>query len=318
MRSTGSSAGQKLHQLMILLPLILILPLLIAQADRARAAVTLISFTATGREGYILVEWETASELDNAGFFVQASNQELGSYTRIGEFIFSQGDGLTGATYSYSDAAVTPGVVRWYKLESVANNQTSELSAPASAVASQLSTTATSTPTATATPTTTLSSTSTHTPTPTETSSSGYPGPATPTSPYPGIPTTVSPYLGVPTTIVPVQAFTPTPDGSVNQASTPIGDSGASGTVLPQEQQLAIPDPDSGGTLAPLPEIAIQFPEDSAGTPDLNILANPGLAKEDPQAGSSASWSRYGTLGFVLLIWTLLGGWFWFTFRKIE
>jgi hypothetical protein len=314
MRASGSSAGQKFSQLLILLPLILIVSLLTGLADRARAAVTLISFTATGREGYILVEWETASELDNAGFFVQTSDQEFGSYTRIGEFIFSQGDGLTGATYSYPDNAVTPGTVKWYKLESVANNQTSEFSSPASAVASQLSTTATNTPT----PTATLTSTATHTPVPTETPSSGYPGPVTATSPYLGIPTTVSPYLAVPTTVVPVQAATSTPDGSVNQPSTPIGDLGQSGTVLPQNQQFEIPDANAGGDLLPLPEITIQFAENSAGTPDLNILANPGLAKEDAQVGSSASWSRYGTLGFILLIWTLLGGWFWFTFRKIE
>ena len=60
-------------------------------------------------DGYILIEWETATELDNAGFYVQASDQQYGTYDRISEFTFSEGDGLTGASYSYPDYEVGTG-----------------------------------------------------------------------------------------------------------------------------------------------------------------------------------------------------------------
>ncbi len=323
MHSTRSSAGRKFNWLVICLPLVLILFLLSGPADKARAAVTLISFTATGLDGFILVEWETATEIDNAGFFIQASDQEAGTYTRIGEFIFSDAFGLTGAYYVYEDEDVIPGVRKWYKLESVANDQTSELSSPTSAVASQSSTTIpgtpTPTPTATASPTATDSSTSVSSPTWTSTATIGgaYPGPATATPPYPGIPTTVSPYLGVPTTVVPFQGFTSTPGGPLNPVSTPDIGQGLAGTVLPQESQLAIPDASLAGTLVPLPEITIQFLNGTPGTQELNVLADPSLA-DDSQAGGSPGWSRYGTLSFIMLIWALLGGWFWLTFRKID
>jgi hypothetical protein len=316
-------AGQKLNRLVILSLRILFLALLFSLPVRARAAVTLISFTATGQSDHILVEWETATEIDNAGFFIQTSDQEFGTYLQI-EYFETQSLGLTGASYSYPDYDVTQGVRKWYILESVAIDQTTELSDPISAIPGQVDVTSTSTPTATPTPTGTgavqasPTSTSTPTRTSTATSSGSSPGQVTATSAYPGIPTTVSPYLGVPTTVVPFQAFTPTPGGSLNQASTPIGGAVLTGTVLPQDRQFAIPDASLAGTLPPLPEITIQFVEDTAGTPDLNILADPGLSKEDVQTGSSPGWSRYGTLGFILLIWALLGGWFWFSFRKID
>jgi hypothetical protein len=217
MRTIGTPAGLRLNWL---LPFILILSLAFGQAGKARAAVTLISFTATGMDGYILIEWETATELDNAGFYIQASSQENGTYSRINAaMIFSSGDGLTGALYSHPDNNVTPGVVRWYKLESVALDNTSELSDPVSAVASAASgdATSTSTPTPTPTPTSTETNnqanptstlTSTATLTPSATDSSAYPAPPTATSPYPGIATTVAPYPGVPTTAAPAATAT--------------------------------------------------------------------------------------------------------------
>ena len=296
-----------------LLPSILILGLVLSLAGRARAAVTLISFTATGMDGYVLIEWETATELDNAGFFIQASNQETGTYSRINtDMIFSSGDGLTGASYSYEDVEVTPGVIRWYKLEWVALDNTSELSDPVSATANAAQ--ATSTSTATPTATNTQTSTPTATLTPTATDSSAYPGPPTSTSPYPGIPTTAAPYPGIPTTAAPAATAT---TGALFTSTPTLANQGATATVDPQVQGFAAPETGIQGTLVPLPDITIQFPEGATGTPALSV--DPGSqAGQGSASDGSPGWSRYSTLGFIVLIWALLGGWFWLSFRKLE
>ena len=327
MRMIGTSARRRVNRLVWLLPLILILPLLIGVVETARAAVTLVSFTATGMDGYILVEWETATELDNAGFFVQASDQQYGTYSRISEFIFTESDGLTGATYPYPDYDVTPGVVKWYKLESVSNSQISELTGPISAIEGVATANVTSTPTATSTltltPTETESNqatptnTSTSTPTATETANSAYPGPvaATATSAYPGIATTVAPVGGQSTTAAP--PATATPRSSANQNAAPTSPA-LSGTIEPQDRGLDISDNNLEGTLVPLPDITIQFGEDSTSTAVSYVGTTPGLTQEGARVVTSTRWSRYGTLGFILLIWALLGGWFWFSFRKLD
>lgn len=317
MRSILSHVSQKLNRLVFLPPVILMLALLLSQTGQAQVAVTLISFTAAGQADHILVEWETATEIDNAGFFIQTSDQEFGTYLRV-EYFETQSLGLTGASYSYEDYDVTVGVRKWYILESVAIDQTTELSDPISAVPGQADATHTSTPTPTATATPTPTETGvnqaspTSTPTPTRTAtattSGAYPAPATATSVYPGIPTTVAPYLGVPTTAAPIQAPT----------STSIAGPVLTGTVIPQEREFAIPDANQVGTLPPLPAITITFVDTRAGIPELNDQPGSGQVSPAAQTSSSARWSRYGTLGFILLIWTLLGGWFWLTFRKVD
>ena len=317
----GKPAGLRLKRL---LPFFLILGLVFGLVGRARAAVTLISFTATGMDGYILIEWETATELDNAGFYIQASSQENGTYSRINtDLIFSTGDGLTGASYSYQDNNVSPGTVRWYKLESVALNNTSEFSDPVSAVPNAAPGDATSTSTATPTLTPTATNdqpdpTSTFTPTatltPTATDNSAYPGPPTPTSPYPGIPTTIAPYPGVPTTAVP--AATATTGSFFSSTATP-ANRAETATLNPQVQEFSVPENSIQGTLVPFPSITIQFPDGTTGTPALNAEAG-SQAGQGNGSDSSPGWSRYSALGFILLIWALLGGWFWLSFRKLE
>jgi hypothetical protein len=318
----GKSTNQGMNWLVYSLPLVLILLVQGCLAGRARAAVTLVSFTATGMGDHILVEWETASEFEIAGFFVQASDQLNGTYTRISDIYDSVG-GLTGTTYSYSDYQVTLGVTKYYRLESIdANTQASEFSDPISGLPDVATATATNTTTATSTPTPTETSTSeitptstvTPTPTPTETDSSAYPAPPTATSPYPGIATTVAPYPGVPTTAVP--AVTATNSNLSNQTAVPTNPILTS-TAEPQNREFAIPDTDLQGTLVPLPSITIRFVEGTPVKPATGIANSERLAQGN-QSTTSSGWSRYGTLGFILLIWALLGVWFWLSFRKLE
>lgn len=92
--------------------------------------VTLInnSFTATASNGAVTIGWETASEIDNAGFFVwkgqlKADKTECSrhgeDYTevkRISPFILAQ---ESGTSYSYSDSQVASGNTYCYALEDV-------------------------------------------------------------------------------------------------------------------------------------------------------------------------------------------------------
>ena len=150
---------------------------------RALAAVTLVSFTATGGDGQVLLEWETATEIENVGFFVHRSTAEVGEYVRISPFIPSEAGGIIGAEYSYLDQDVQNGTTYYYKLESVATDGSSELYGPISATpgvqptaTAPATTTATATPPPppTATPTPFPWPTATPTPTPTLTPHIGY------------------------------------------------------------------------------------------------------------------------------------------------
>jgi hypothetical protein len=100
----------------------------------SQTVITLASFTATAHDGYVLVEWETASEIDNAGFNLWRSETEAGSYTKLNaDLIPAQGEPTTGASYSYVDDAVMHGVTYWYKLEAVDIYGTSTFHRPVSA-----------------------------------------------------------------------------------------------------------------------------------------------------------------------------------------
>ncbi|HYN89271.1 MAG TPA: hypothetical protein VER55_12100, partial [Ardenticatenaceae bacterium] len=62
-----------------------------ATAALVHASVTLERFEATPGTGQILVEWETATEPNNSGFYVLRAEQEAGEYSRISPFIAARG-----------------------------------------------------------------------------------------------------------------------------------------------------------------------------------------------------------------------------------
>jgi hypothetical protein len=123
------------------------------------AAVNLRYFRAKAQETKITIEWGTATELDNAGFYVQRSNASNGTFQRISPFIYAQGDSLTGSDYDYDDLQVDVGITYWYRLESVDSSQRSSFNDPVSVgfKLPALTSTPTSTPTHTATITPTRS-----------------------------------------------------------------------------------------------------------------------------------------------------------------
>jgi hypothetical protein len=82
--------------------------------------VMLASFTATPGESYVLLTWETASEIDKTGFNVWRSEAEAGPYVKLNtDLIPTRGGPTFGASYTYFDKTVTSGVTYWYKVEDV-------------------------------------------------------------------------------------------------------------------------------------------------------------------------------------------------------
>lgn len=110
--------------------LLLLLALISAITLRSvKAAIELVSFEATLENGEVYLEWETASEIDLKGFYIVRSFSPDGSYTRISNLIYGEGD-IIGATYSFTDTDITPNINYYYKLEDVDTSNISSFHGP--------------------------------------------------------------------------------------------------------------------------------------------------------------------------------------------
>lgn len=72
------------------------------------------------------VNWETATEMQTAGFNLYRSSTPVGDFMLLNQeagLIPSQGEGLTGASYTYIDDSVDVGNTYYYLLEEVEFNQ---------------------------------------------------------------------------------------------------------------------------------------------------------------------------------------------------
>jgi hypothetical protein len=99
-----------------------------------RTLIELSSFTATAQSGKIVLEWETASELDNAGFTLWRSEAKDGKYIRINsEIVEAEGGATEKAAYTYSDDTAKPGITCYYKLEDIDTRGGSTFHGPVSA-----------------------------------------------------------------------------------------------------------------------------------------------------------------------------------------
>jgi len=96
--------------------------------------VELTSFTAKAASDGIRLEWETASELDNAGFNLWRCETKDGQYKKINkQLIPAQGGSSWGAEYQFIDSLVESGRTYFYKLEDVNFAGDSTLHGPVSA-----------------------------------------------------------------------------------------------------------------------------------------------------------------------------------------
>jgi hypothetical protein len=82
--------------------------------------VTLSSFRADLRDGSVVVNWTTASEMDNAGFYVLRSGQSGSGFVRVSPALIP-GAGTTAdrQTYTYRDTTAQRNVPYYYRLEEV-------------------------------------------------------------------------------------------------------------------------------------------------------------------------------------------------------
>ncbi len=79
--------------------------------------VELASFTGeTSADGVTLL-WSTASEVQNAGFYVLRAMAQDGPFEYQSEFILGQGTTPLGHDYTWTDTDVVPGTEYWYALE---------------------------------------------------------------------------------------------------------------------------------------------------------------------------------------------------------
>ena len=67
-----------------------------------------------------MIAWETASEIDNAGFHIWRGKKTGGFYARITDaMIPAEGAASWGAEYTYEDWDVEPGMTYFYQLEDI-------------------------------------------------------------------------------------------------------------------------------------------------------------------------------------------------------
>jgi len=295
--------------LLFLLVIALLLFLVASTVQIALAAVTLVGFTATPGNGQVLVAWETANEVDNAGFFVYRSTNQNSGFEVISLLIPAISGYPTSGEYSYTDRGVTNNVGYYYELVAISNSNESQTFPPIGPIMPGVTTaTATGTSVVTRTPTATGStnaqtSTPTRNPTqvrtPTATQNVAYPSPVQ--SPYPG----------------PVQSATPTRQqtSSPNPATSTSSSGARTDGVTTTTNGLEM----TGGptsTLRPFPSITIEFP-DATLTPVVFKQSTPGPGDSNGLTGW-VNVARIGPLALIVLVWVLLGGWFYLTLRRME
>lgn len=85
-------------------------------------AVELAGWSLSPGRGGVLIEWQTASEINNVGFnlYRNTANNPQGAVKINGEILPSQAIGsLAGASYAYTDTGATPWVTYYYWLEDI-------------------------------------------------------------------------------------------------------------------------------------------------------------------------------------------------------
>jgi hypothetical protein len=96
--------------------------------------ITLASFTATPRATQVVLNWQTGSEVDTAGFNLWRSASATGTFTKLNAVIIpAQGSGAGGASYTWTDGNLSAGQTWYYKLEDIDTFGASTLHGPISA-----------------------------------------------------------------------------------------------------------------------------------------------------------------------------------------
>lgn len=274
------------------------------------AAVNLLYFRGTNvNNTSVKLEWETASETGTIGFLLNRKDTISGSYEQIGDFMQAQGD-FTGNSYAYTDLNVVQGATYWYKLQEVDSGQNlTDIGF--------LSIFIGSTPTSTQTPTIAINSTKTQTPTittptrtPTRTnspkgsgSSSAYKSPTSTTIASKSYPTSTH-IFSTPTPSATAASITSSTNSYITQGSS-------NNEVLPPYSE--------GGTstLEPLPSLEIVF-QALSPTNIKGITTSTAIDSSSKKETSWISSTGIKIIGIIVVLWLVLGGWFIYSFRRME
>ncbi len=93
--------------------------------------ITLKSFTAKYSGGKVTLQWKTASEFENAGFYLVRSVSANGGYERVNARIIpAKGTVVKGASYTYTDKGVQRKKTYYYQLEDIDTHGKSALHGP--------------------------------------------------------------------------------------------------------------------------------------------------------------------------------------------
>ena len=88
--------------------------------SRVQSEVVLSAFRSASTESGVLVEWTTASERANAGFYVLRSRNRTSGFVRVSpRLIVGTGTATEGQTYSWRDTMAAANVPYYYRLEEV-------------------------------------------------------------------------------------------------------------------------------------------------------------------------------------------------------
>jgi hypothetical protein len=112
-------------------------PRLLLSEQPASCTPTLIELTDFAAQPFnrkVIIAWQTASEIDNAGFNIYRAEAENGDYVKINTaLIQAEGSATQGEAYEYIDTDVRNRKMYWYKLEDVDLNGVSTFHGPVSA-----------------------------------------------------------------------------------------------------------------------------------------------------------------------------------------
>jgi hypothetical protein len=289
----------------------------LAVFESARAAVTLVSFNAYPDNVNLKISlfWETGSELDFSGFYIERSLSADTGFDYLGDefdqpvFIPAQGLG-SGAQYSHDDTKVDVGVLYYYRLDML--DPGGEVS-----YSDVVSTTLGNKPTPTVTPSPTRTRTPTSTYTRTASSTVGSPGPSSTATMTP-TPTQTRTKTHQPTLTM---TRTPTPYHVVTYTSAPIPSKTptetSTATLTPSDT------PTATTTLIPLPSLTLLFSvrtQTPTFTPSPSQTETPILPTFTPtpklEPHISLQTSFLG--GIIALLWVTLAGFLLVYFKRMS
>jgi hypothetical protein len=105
-----------------------------ASVCESPTAIELSSFAATPKSGKVLIQWSTASEIDNAGFNIYRAKAEDGGYVKINSALIpAEGSSTQGTSYEFIDTDLQNRKTYYYKLEDMDLNGQSTMHGSVSA-----------------------------------------------------------------------------------------------------------------------------------------------------------------------------------------